>query len=806
MRKRSRNFDGCWTCRLRKIKCDATKPICLRCQKAKLECKGYGIVLAWADSITLGENNELVTIPMSRTNTEEKKESGWLRRNVELVKFPKSMQFESYAKLNHVVVQLDDVSKNLKSEAYFSGPFGVYRTRKIFKKNAPVVESMSLASSDSRNLMEDGMVDSSTRKREKDSSFTERFGSIFSNTDNEFVHYELLDAAKLTIVAIKGSAYKFSEQSMFHILYPKFFANVDSDDWLPNIQIFQNFFTRKNKQIIIFSKLGETMLFLSSEHFNFIHIKTVNSGWDVLVVPLLKQIFFELVCEEYSILGNWDTYLIDRSETDVPREKLLKNLRFGVLCMSLASCTFHKFLNSNKKSPRNADDEFHVDEDLKLSIELRKFGCTVLDYHLDEYDNNSLYPQNDFYNVYLLLALILQIHLDNSFGVFENYELNFAIGDFILKEKSRWKPPSRMSHTERYLRHFLNILNIFYESTQAINFFNYSILEADRMVKYLDLNENYDLSKRTASYADEFDSSESEEHELDDRNSSHVIRVDSLESESHQPSFTIHFNKRNQQDLLTSAESKAIRDQDYQIPKHSLLESSSSTHPITPNIEDSSVYLTFGLPKSLIELFHEVIQLTNHKNVFRTKGVTPRNFPRICAETEDRLINWNVENYWKLYDNEYNPISNVATKTFISKFHEGLFYNVTSFHSALLVYYKRLIPGSPIESYQENIKTCFDALEKLIAMSANSVQDISLTSFSPSFWPLLVCGCDIDLTTNKLLKQKCQDLWKAKCFTRYNYWRSKQILFEVWKRREEDKENNGFMDMIREWGIVLCLG
>ncbi|PIG88962.1 hypothetical protein AARAC_008440, partial [Aspergillus arachidicola] len=32
---------GCYTCRSRKVKCDETKPICLRCTKAKRRCEGY---------------------------------------------------------------------------------------------------------------------------------------------------------------------------------------------------------------------------------------------------------------------------------------------------------------------------------------------------------------------------------------------------------------------------------------------------------------------------------------------------------------------------------------------------------------------------------------------------------------------------------------------------------------------------------------------------------------------------------------------------------------------------------------------
>ncbi|KAH7094456.1 fungal-specific transcription factor domain-containing protein [Paraphoma chrysanthemicola] len=38
---------GCWTCRERKVRCDAQKPTCGNCAKARRECQGYGMQLSW---------------------------------------------------------------------------------------------------------------------------------------------------------------------------------------------------------------------------------------------------------------------------------------------------------------------------------------------------------------------------------------------------------------------------------------------------------------------------------------------------------------------------------------------------------------------------------------------------------------------------------------------------------------------------------------------------------------------------------------------------------------------------------------
>ncbi|EXJ95344.1 hypothetical protein A1O1_00464 [Capronia coronata CBS 617.96] len=48
--KRTKTFTGCWTCRLRGVKCDEGKPTCGRCNRAGLSCSGYGERLVWEDA------------------------------------------------------------------------------------------------------------------------------------------------------------------------------------------------------------------------------------------------------------------------------------------------------------------------------------------------------------------------------------------------------------------------------------------------------------------------------------------------------------------------------------------------------------------------------------------------------------------------------------------------------------------------------------------------------------------------------------------------------------------------------------
>ncbi|KAH8812836.1 fungal-specific transcription factor domain-containing protein, partial [Xylogone sp. PMI_703] len=44
-----RSLHGCWTCRLRRKKCDETRPVCTTCISLELECHGYGPRPEWMD-------------------------------------------------------------------------------------------------------------------------------------------------------------------------------------------------------------------------------------------------------------------------------------------------------------------------------------------------------------------------------------------------------------------------------------------------------------------------------------------------------------------------------------------------------------------------------------------------------------------------------------------------------------------------------------------------------------------------------------------------------------------------------------
>ncbi|KAF4470970.1 arginine metabolism regulation II [Fusarium albosuccineum] len=77
-RKRSKVFTGCWTCRLRRLKCDEGKPECAVCIDRGIECGGYNIRLQWLPPVdnvntigrspngSKGEQSRRRTLPATR--------------------------------------------------------------------------------------------------------------------------------------------------------------------------------------------------------------------------------------------------------------------------------------------------------------------------------------------------------------------------------------------------------------------------------------------------------------------------------------------------------------------------------------------------------------------------------------------------------------------------------------------------------------------------------------------------------------------------------------------------------------------
>ncbi|KAI5955165.1 ARG83 [Candida jiufengensis] len=805
MAKRGRTFNGCWTCRQRKVKCDLTKPNCLRCLKSKRECLGYEIRLGWSSPITISKNNKMINLKGSDEL------ENFQRRSIELMKFPEEMYYKTYSELNDILeeiensVTLDGIAKK--------GPFRCFKLKNNKRRKISAPSEPEIIEID-QQLKNPNYIDVPTSKETPPVN-----EDIFSKTNNSYVHYDLINYAKQTIIAIKGPDYEFNDQNMLHILYPKFYPNVDSDDdWFANATMVNNkLYQRTAKELRIFDLFKFLINNFTEDAISLNRTGLPQTYIEVLFIPFIKQIVGSFICWDFT---DWD--VIDlQNMNELNNEQLLHSIKLCIIYLTLGLSAFNV---SQTKGLTNKQGKYDIDEYLKISIELRKLSIKLLNYHLDESDTIAEIPglndpiNDNNYNTLLLTSLILQIELDGVLNVFENLDLIYAIGDFVIKNKIINN--SRITTINKFLINIFKIKYFLYESTQAINVFNYQIDENKN--EFNDLKDDYNLINGTDDDDDDDDDEEEEDEEdVEVEYSNNQVNNNTPSSNSSNgltPTTNIS-NSRFKPSIenllsLTNSESSTYSPTNFTInfnenqKYNAAYELTSENTTITPNSKFSPqlntkfttkldidlIYLMFGIPQDLLNLFHEIIHLANHKNIFNLKKQFPRNFPKLCTNLEDKLINWNLtKSNWKLD-------SKIPFQNFLINY-------ILSFHQAIIIFHNKLIKNNfNIIDHQKIIENCLNHL-----VSAIDISTKLKLNFKPMFWNLLICG---SIAISPILQNKIKKIWlNYQCFNKQsNNWRSKQILYEIWKRRnqgefeEKDEKNLGFMNLIKEWDIFLSLG
>lgn len=131
--KRTKTFTGCWTCRSRKVKCDTKKPFCIRCMKSKLTCEGYDIKLRWSNPVNFDTSGAQITDDEINLNNSE---GYFQRRNIDFVKYPKSMIYATYEDIDSDLTFLNNNSLALSTidQSERKGPFTVFIGNKVTKE------------------------------------------------------------------------------------------------------------------------------------------------------------------------------------------------------------------------------------------------------------------------------------------------------------------------------------------------------------------------------------------------------------------------------------------------------------------------------------------------------------------------------------------------------------------------------------------------------------------------------------------------------------------------------------------------
>lgn len=109
-----KSFDGCLTCRVKKIRCDMGKPACQNCIDKNIKCGGFDINLRWSNPLTFDFKHRPLALEFDRSMvTKEGKKILHRRRPVPLVNW------------NKMPIKLADLEKAcLSLDKYEENEFG----------------------------------------------------------------------------------------------------------------------------------------------------------------------------------------------------------------------------------------------------------------------------------------------------------------------------------------------------------------------------------------------------------------------------------------------------------------------------------------------------------------------------------------------------------------------------------------------------------------------------------------------------------------------------------------------------------
>lgn len=214
----------------------------------------------------------------------------------------------------------------------------------------------------------------------------------------------------------------------------------------------------------------------------------------------------------------------------------------------------------------------------------------------------------------------------------------------------------------------------------------------------------------------------------------------------------------------------------------------------------------YGLPNSLILLFGEIVPLTRFKKYHNDHSLPiPSFFEELSSQLEYKLLTWKLE--WSLTVDEEGDNSSSRSKEyedsnpqFASPRYEGIYHHVMSFYHALVIYFYR---------FAEDVNPIYlqERVEKVV-FHLNKIQEIleqhKKTSYIiPLFWQGFIAGSEaMTLFLQNSFNKWGQDIAQTGVGT---YWNARQIMLEIWRRKNHNIPNNDWRDVLKDWKTNILL-
>ncbi|ODQ44321.1 hypothetical protein PICMEDRAFT_46504 [Pichia membranifaciens NRRL Y-2026] len=446
------------------------------------------------------------------------------------------------------------------------------------------------------------------------------------------------------------------------------------------------------------------------------------------------------------------------------------NARNGLLNALLAVSAF----NLQSKFVRGSDEmKYYVD----LGIQLRRQANEFVDRCMEEDILSQKYKD-------VLVAVLSMVTIDVVWGTMSSCKIHLDHCEKIIEKKMLHK--KKLSSKAIILHRIFSSLKLIQDSTSLENIQKSEIF----------LNEK--------NYKNFLTGSKPTKEQLDEINKDNfrgIFRGKYNEKITDNGKVRIEFIVNNEESNLNNEQFDANSD----IPAFVDI-TRTSFKPSKNKLEDKVVSsdAIYGLPNSLILMFGEIVPLTRFKKYHEDHNIMlPSFFDELATQLEFKLLTWKLE--WTLIVEDDNGSSigdsvDEDKRQFISPRHEGIYHHVMSFYHALIIYFYRFIEDVNPMYLLERIEKVLHHLNKIQDILENNKE----TSYIiPLFWQGFIAGSEaMTLYLQNGFNKWGQDIAQTGIGT---YWNARQIMLEIWRRKNHNVKNNSWVDVLRDWKTNVML-
>ncbi|GMM29615.1 Arg81 protein [Martiniozyma asiatica (nom. inval.)] len=485
------------------------------------------------------------------------------------------------------------------------------------------------------------------------------------------------------------------------------------------------------------------------------------------------------------------------------------NARNGLLNALLAVSAF----NLQSKFERNSDEmKYYVD----LGIQLRRQATVYVQKCLEDDILDQKYKD-------VLVAVLSMVTIDVVWGTMSACKIHLDHCERIIGKKMQHK--KKLSSKAIILHRIFSSLKLLQDSTSLdviqsseifLNERNYKNFLTGRKPNREELDEVARHSIRGVFRKDKIKAGSRSNSNFNNPLDEGMTSLVESPSDSFSPNYgyvkkgkykekigdsgkvRIEFIVNSDEDILESHSNQAS-----EIPAFVDI-TRTSFQPSKNKLDDKVVSsdAIYGLPNSLILLFGEVIPLTRFKKYHSdNKMHIPGFFNELSEQLEYKLLTWKLEWVLTVGDDEMSMNSETdSKKQFISPRHEGIYHHVMSFYHALIIYFYRFIENVNPMYLQEHIEKVLFHLNKIQEILENNMD----TSYIiPLFWQGFIAGSEaMTLYLQNGFNKWGQDIAQTGIGT---YWNARQIMLEIWRRKNHNVKNSSWVDVLRDWKTNVML-